>query len=378
MTSINNSNHCVAHICLSKGWGGLEMYPARVSKYLPEQSWEAVAICFKGGKVAQSFLDIGSDVFEVSSQANSLFKIRTLVNWLKERNVSILHCHKSSDLRLAAILKKMIGCRIIFTEHMGVTRPKKDLIHRWIYSHVDQVLSISDVTLARNLKALPVDPSKIKRLWLGTEFKVPDRAVNDIKQELGLTDQQVIIGLPGRLCPGKGHFVLLDAFKILQDDSEFKDVKLLIVGGLSAKDGADEYFVRELKNKIDEAKLTEKVIFSGFRNDMPNLLAIMDIVCIPSKNEAFGLTAIEAMAAGKKIVATNSGALPEIIADTGLLFSSESAESFALAIKEIQQKKHHNIANLAQVRAKKIFSMHVHIQALSTIYLNKLSSTERL
>ncbi|ART82335.1 hypothetical protein CBP31_06635 [Oceanisphaera profunda] len=370
MTSINNSNHCVAHICLSKGWGGLEMYPARVSKYLPEQGWEAVAICFKGGKVAQSFLDIGNDVFEVSSQANALFKIRTLVNWLKERNVSVLHCHKSSDLRLAAILKKMTGCRVIFTEHMGVTRPKKDFLHRWIYSHVDQVLSISDVTLARNIKALPVDPSKIKRLWLGTEFKKPDRTVNDIKQELGLTDQQHIIGLPGRLCPGKGHFVLLDAFKLLQDDSAFKDAKLLIVGGLSAQDGADEDFVRGLENKIDDAKLTDKVVFSGFRYDMPNLLAIMDVVCIPSKNEAFGLTAIEAMAAGKKIVAASSGALPEIIANTGLLVSPDSAESFALAIQKIQQENYQDISNLAKKRAKKIFSIHAHVQVLSDIYIN--------
>ncbi|WP_319782696.1 glycosyltransferase family 4 protein [Oceanisphaera sp. IT1-181] len=372
MTSTNNSNHRVAHICLSKGWGGLEMYPARVSKYLPEQSWEAVAICFKGGKVAQSFLDIGSDVFEVSSQANALFKIRTLVNWLKERNVSVLHCHKSSDLRLAAILKKMIGCRVIFTEHMGVTRPKKDFLHRWIYSHVDQVLSISDVTLARNIKALPVDPSKIKRLWLGTEFKKPDRTVNDIKQELGLTDQQLIIGLPGRLCPGKGHCVLLDAFKLLQDDSAFKDAKLLIVGGLSAQDGADEDFVRGLENKIDDAKLTDKVVFSGFRSDMANLLAIMDVVCIPSQNEAFGLTAIEAMAAGRKIVAADSGALPEIIENTGLLASPDSAESFALAINKIQQHTNINISRLTQERAEKLFSIQNHVRKLSEIYIEKL------
>ncbi|MFD1007880.1 glycosyltransferase [Oceanisphaera ostreae] len=373
---MNNSSHCVAHICLSKGWGGLEMYPARVSKYLPEQGWQAVAICLKGGKVAQSFHNVGSDVFEVDSQASAFVGIRKLVNWLKIKKVTVLHCHKSSDLRLAAILKKIIGCRVIFTEHMGVTRPKKDLIHRWVYSHVDQVLSISDVTLARNIKALPVDPSKIKRLWLGTEFQDPDRTVIDIKQELGLPEQQLIIGLPGRLCPGKGHLVLLDAFKLLQNDSDFKDAKLLIVGGLSAQDGADEDFIRGLKNKIDDAKLTDKVIFSGFRADMPNLLAIMDVVCIPSKNEAFGLTAIEAMAAGKKIVAASSGALPEIIANTGLLASPDSAESFALAIKKIQQKDYQEISHSAKNRAKNIFSIHAHVLALSVIYLNQPSIIE--
>ena len=365
---MNSHRHSVAHICLSKGWGGLEMYPARVSKYLPEQGWQAVAICLKDGKVAQSFHNLGLDVFEVDSQTNAFIRLKKLANWLKSKKVSVLHCHKSSDLRLAALLKKLTGCRVIFTEHMGVTRPKKDLLHRWIYSHVDQVLSISDVTLARNLNALPVQPEKIQRLWLGTEFQDPDREINDIKQELGLSEQRPIIGLPGRLSPGKGHLVLLDAFKLLHDDDEFKDAKLLIVGGLTAEDGADENFVKELKSKIDDSHLNNKVVFSGFRYDMPNLLAIMDVVCIPSQNEAFGLTAIEAMAAGKKIVAANSGALPEIMADTGLLASPDSAESFASAIKEIQQENHHEIANLAQSRAKEIFSIHAHVRALSIIY----------
>lgn len=372
------NSHNVAHICLSKGWGGLEMYPARVSKYLPEQGWQVVAVCLKGGKVAQSFHNLGLDVFEVNSQASAIIRLKKLANWLKSKNVSVLHCHKSSDLRLAALLKKLTGCSVIFTEHMGVTRPKKDLIHRWIYSHVDQVLSISDVTLARNIKALPVAPSKIKRLWLGTEFKAPDRTVNDIKQELGLTGQQLIIGLPGRLCPGKGHFVLLDAFKLLQDDSEFKDAKLLIVGGLSAQDGADEDFVRELKNKIDDARLTDNVIFSGFRSDMANLLSIMDVVCIPSKNEAFGLTAIEAMAAERKIVAADSGALPEIIADTGLLASPDSAKSFSLAIKKIQQHTYLNFSNLTRDRAEKLFSIQAHVQKLSEVYEKNISKHKDL
>lgn len=346
------------------------MYPARVSKYLPEQGWQTVAICLKDGKVAESFHQLGIHVFEVSSQTSAFLGIRRLVGWLKSKGVSVLHCHKSSDLRLAALLKRLTGCRVIFTEHMGVTRPKKDLLHRWIYSHVDQVLSISDVTLARNLKALPVAPGKIKRLWLGTEFREPDRAANDIRQELGLSNHQLVIGLPGRLCPGKGHLVLLEAFKLLQDDNDFKDAKLLVVGGLTAEEGADEAFVTTLRNKVDEYRLSKQVVFSGFRRDMPNLLAVMDVVCIPSKNEAFGLTAIEAMAAGKKIVAANSGALPEIIADTGLLASPDSAEDFAHTIKTIQKEPYQQVAASAQRRAKTIFNIHAHVQALSAIYIN--------
>lgn len=369
---MSQKQHCVAHLCLSKGWGGLEMYPARVSKYLPEQGWQAVAICLKDGKVAQSFRELGIDVFEVSSQTSAFLGIRRLVDWLKSKGVSVLHCHKSSDLRLATLLKKLAGCRIIFTEHMGVTRPKKDLLHRWIYRHVDQVLSISDVTLARNLKALPIPPDKIKRLWLGTEFREPDRAASDIRQELGLSAHQLVIGLPGRLCPGKGHLVLLDAFKLLQGESDFREAKLLIVGGLRAEEGADEAFVAALRCRVDEYRLGSQVVFSGFRRDMPNLLAIMDVVCIPSQNEAFGLTAIEAMAAGKKIVAADSGALPEIIADTGLLVAPDSAEDFSHAIRTILTTPYQHISVAARNRAKTTFNIYNHAHALSENYKNPL------
>lgn len=365
---MSDKGHCVAHLCLSKGWGGLEMYPARVSPYQSKYGWRTVAICLAGGKVAGSFHEQGVEVFEVNNQLNALLKVGKLASWMKAQGVSVLHCHKSSDLRVAALLKKLTGCRVVFTEHMGVTRPKKDLIHRWIYSHVDQVLSISDATLARNLKALPVPPSKIKRLWLGTEFNEPNRSVSGIRQELGLLPHQLVIGLPGRLCPGKGHLILLDAFKLLLNDDNFKESRLLIVGGLTAQEGADEAFVTQLIARINEARLNEKVIFAGFRKDMPNLLAVMDVVCIPSQNEAFGLTAIEAMAAGKKLVVANSGALPEIVADTGLTASYDSATEFAAAIKQLQTTAHTRTGLLARERAKTEFDISRHTQLLCEQY----------
>ena len=82
--------------------------------------------------------------------------------------------------------------------------------------------------------------------------------------------------------------------------------------------------------------LQERVHFLGFRQDLPALLQAIDIACIPSRNEAFGLTVIEAMAAQCAVVGANSGAIPELIdQQRGRLADPLSAEEWSVALKEL-------------------------------------------
>ena len=165
------SNQAVLHICLSKGWGGLEMYPIRTGGQFREKGWKVLGLCLKGSRVAQGMREQGIETYEVESKFASFRQLNRIHQWLQKNGVNLIHCHKSGDLVVAALLDTLSSYRIIFTEHMGVTRPKKDMYHRWVYSHVDQVLSISEATKKRNLKALPVPAEKIQRLWLGTEIR---------------------------------------------------------------------------------------------------------------------------------------------------------------------------------------------------------------
>ena len=113
-------------------------------------------------------------------------------------------------------------------------------------------------------------------------------------------DYQVyIIGNVGRVCAGKGQMELLEAFALI--NKKHPTLELLLVGGLDS-DGSDSNFVRQAQRRINDLNLDHRVHLIGFRKDTERMLAVMDIVCLPNHNEAFGLTAIESMAAKKEAI----------------------------------------------------------------------------
>ncbi len=349
------------------------MYPIRTGKEFLDHGYKVYGLCTVGTQVAKGMRNSGIETFEISSKGQLIAsQLLRLNHWLKQRNVEIIHCHKSGDILVSALLSLLTRRKTFFTEHMGVTRPKKDLYHKWTYSHVDQVFSISDETYKRNLKALPIPENRITRLWLGTD--IPEQPIDNqnqiatIKFELGLPTDSVIIGNLGRVCSGKGQMELLEAFNLLKD--KHPKLHLLLVGGLDVSEGSDNTFVNNLKDKISHLNLTQRVHLAGFRIDTNRMLAVMDIVCLPNHNEAFGLTAIEAMAAKKPIVAANTGALPEILISAALLTNplepqriADSIESYLLD-NELMKKN----SVLAYQRAQSEFSMTAHVDKLAKYY----------
>lgn len=349
------------------------MYPIRVGKELVERGYRVFGLCIANTQVAQGMQDAGIECFEAPSK-NALLttQIFTLEKWLKNNNITIVHCHKSGDILVSALLNLLTKRRAIFTEHMGVTRPKKDLYHRWVYSHIDQVFSISDETYQRNLKALPVPSNKIQRLWLGTDIPTTPieskTEIDAIKSELGIPLAATIVGNVGRICSGKGQMELIEAFATLAP--HHSNLHLLLVGALDVSEGSDNAFVAQIRSRIKELKLTARIHLAGFRKDTDRMLAAMDIVCLPNHNEAFGLTAIEAMAAKKAIVGANTGALPEILEPVALLCDPLSPEKIALNIENYlhDAKMRSENAKLAFERAQQEFSMSSHITKLTDFY----------
>lgn len=365
----------ILHICLSNGWGGLEMYPIRIGNELLKRDYQVLGLCRKGTQVESGMKQAGLTCFSASSKLNLLtLEVPRLIKWLVKNHITVIHCHKSGDLLVAAIIKHFIKVKIIFTEHMGVKRPKKDVYHRWVYSQVDQVLSISDETYQRNIHALPIDSAKISRLWLGTNIPQLSNLTSPEKEhllnEIGLTDDSYVIGTIGRISPGKGQVELIKAFSLIVN--EIPNAKLLIVGGTEESQGCDLHYLATIRKLIDSLNLQQQVIFSGFRRDIDSLFSLMDVVCLPYRNEAFGLTAIEAMAAQRPIIAANTGALPEILAENAVYCDPDDEHSIASAILQRYQnpRQAQHDAIKARDRACTEFSIDVHMQKLLTFYLS--------
>lgn len=325
--------HHIMQVCISRGWGGLEMYPSRIMPELQRLGVVNHGLAMAGSRVAESMVAAGATLITVPNSTRAILSLPALLAYIDQHAIDILHCHKSSDLRVASLLTVFRPkLKLFFTEHMGVTRPKHGLYHRFAYSRVSRVFSISQVTYQRNINALPITKERICCLGLGVNLDAYTGQVS-AKSALGLPEEGCLIALPGRITPGKGHEVWLEALAELDRTQPWHSV---IIGGVKASEGADESFVAFIKQRVAELGLDGRVHFLGFRQDLPALLQAIDIACIPSRNEAFGLTVIEAMAAKCAVVGANSGAIPELIdRQRGRLADPQLPSAWTAAIEEL-------------------------------------------
>ena len=161
----------VVHICMSDGWGGLEQYPLTLAKPFAAKGVDVFYWAFENTQFAERATQQNFNLRLFASRWQFVKQIKNLVAWVKENQVIAIHFHKSTDLRLALLLRFYLPqVRLIFTEHMNVKRNKKSLYHRLIYKYLDHVIAISDYTRINNLRSLPIAPEKLTRLYSGIDL----------------------------------------------------------------------------------------------------------------------------------------------------------------------------------------------------------------
>jgi len=166
-----------------------------------------------------------------------------------------------------------------------------------------------------------IDPQVIR------ELEAKDKTL--LKKELDIDDYHINLIVLGQLYRPKGALYLIEALGMISQD--FPKIRLYIVGDHIT----DEYkdYKNELINLIRLNKLTDKVVFTGWRKDALEIVSLMDILVHPSLSEGFGRAVLEAMALGKPVVVSKVGGLREIIKDGENGFLVEPKDSRAIAEK---------------------------------------------
>jgi len=227
------------------------------------------------------------------------------------------------------------------------------------------VIAISKA-VAEQFAALPVEITVIPN-GISLDKFCPGPSSPRLRSELGLTADDRVLLVVSRLTPWKGHMTLLEVVARLAE--RWPRLKLVVVGEVAFWEADYE---QQLKQRAAELGLTERVIWTGFRSDVPQLLRLCDIFVLPSVREPFGRVIIEAMATGRPVVATESGGVPEVVVDgqTGLLVPPEDAQSLASAIEMLladhEGAKQMGAKGLA--RARKLFSTDRVAQQVQELY----------
>ena len=183
----------------------------------------------------------------------------------------------------------------------------------------------------------------------------------------------VMIGMIGQIGERKGHLVLLEALRELV--REQTPVKLLIVGKEPAH--SVEGYTERLQAFVRQHQLEPHVEFLGFRRDVPDLLAQIDILVLPSLQEPFGKIVIEAMAMETPVIASRVGGVPEIVADgeTGLLVPPQDAIALKHALTRLiaDAALRERMGKAGRQRVEACFSLERNVQATQAIYSDVLA-----
>lgn len=325
----------ILEVCMSKGFGGLELYVLKVTKFLYDNSYESFVLTRKNSFLSSKLSDsnIPSENFTSVFYHFPLFSAIKLSRYIDKNKIDVLHVHWGKDL-FFAVLAKVFSRRkikLVYTRQMSLTREKNDIYHRFLYKNVDAYVVITKALYDDAVKYLPINKDNVHLLYYGVP--AADNESVECKQylaESGLDNNKFRLAIFGRIERVKGQHLVVEAVKKLQKQN--KDIQVGIIGHVM-----DEAYFSSLKGEIKKHKLENNVLYLGFHNNPTSIMPCFNAVVLATKCETFGLVLPEAMRAGVAVIGSNCGGVPEIIEHekTGLLFEPESALDLTRQLSKI-------------------------------------------
>ena len=240
----------------------------------------------------------------------------SLASFMKKNPYHIVHTHNSKAGFVGRLSAKLAGVPVIvhtvhgFSFHdkeprwrQGLFRNAERLASHWC----DCLIFISQPLVDWALKERVADPKKMVKIYSGIELErftpVPEEEKKRLRKQWGLGEQDAVVGIVSKLWEGKGHVLLIEAFREIRRRK--RDAKLLVVG--------EGYLLKDLKNLVDQYGLNDAVVFTGFQSEVASILATFDVAVLPSLFEGMGRVLVEAMAMEKPVVASRVGGIPDLV-----------------------------------------------------------------
>ena len=314
-------------------------------------------------------LEIDTRYLQPAVRALPLISAFKLAKIFDENKIDIVHMHWGKDLALAALAKFLSKHKpkLVYTRQMMITRYKNDFYHRFLYSQLDLMLTITQQLEGLCKKFIPGSNVHIQTLYYGVDKPEQILSKNEIsalRKEKGFSDDDFIVSLFGRLEEGKGQHLLIKAVARAQENN--KEIKALIVGHEMTAGYRDT-----LSQLAEDSSVSDNIIFNGFVDKPQQLMQISDCLCLTTSEETFGLVLPEAMRCGIAVIGSNKGGVPEIIEHrvSGLLFESGDADDLYQQIAYLFDKpdEKSKLAEQGKQKADQKFDSDDHFKKLDNI-----------
>lgn len=372
--------YSILQSCSSRSWGGLEMHALLECAQLKARGHDITLLCTPKSRLEGEANRVGIETLPLELRASNYpMALGVLRRFLISRGTEIVHAQISRDLAVlvAAAVFVPTSPPIVLSKKVGSFISKRDPFHRWLYRHVSLVVAISQVIRKNVLDTCPVDADRVVTLFDGVDLdwfnpgRVDGKAV---RRQLGLKEEDFVIGMVGRFSPGKGHEEFLEAARMIH--SSLPEIKFLVVGEPSYE---EEEYGRKILESAKSLAAEGVVTFCGFRTDIPEVMASMDILAFPSHAEAFGDVLIEAMAMKLPVVSTNCDGVLDIVIDgeTGIQVPPRDARALADALMLLIQddERRRLFGEAGRQRVEKLFDLRLRTEKMEGLYARVLNPT---
>ncbi len=314
--------------------GGITSYLLTLSKGL-RKSGHDVVLATSGGNCQTMFQQLGCTTIELNIRTKSelspkiYFSLNKLKQLIIDSKIDVIHSHTRITQVMGEILSRQTGRPHVTTCH-GYFRPNlgRKLFPGW----GKRTIAISKEVKEHLINDFHRRESDVELIPSGVDVSafrcVADKS--ELRKKFGL-GHEVVIGIIARLSDVKGIDVLINAMSdVLKMRS---DVKLLIVG-----EGKEEAHLKQLTQTLN---LSASVKFLPIVNNTSEILSMLDIFAMPSRQEGLGLSIMEAQASSLPVVASDVGGIPTLIQHhvTGILVPKEDPRALAHALIELVTDK---------------------------------------
>ncbi len=358
--------------------GGAENHLMELVRHQRALGMEVAVGYLRGnGGWAPAMRELGATVHDLRLRFyGDMRPLRLLRRLLAEATFDLLHAHlPPAELyaRLALLGTPAEALPLIISKHNDCPFhriPGQRALGRWVARRAAAVIAISDaVQRFMTGPEFGLDAELVQTIYYGIDVQPFESVTGDsvaaLRREWGAGTETLVIGFAGRFVEQKAIGTLIRAFALFLQRTSC-DAKLVLVG-----QGPLEPVLRQC---ADEAGIADRVVWPGFRDDVPRVMRAFDVFAITSVHEGFGLVLVEAMAARRPVVATRAGAIPEVVIDgvTGLLAEPQQFAEALARMTDPTLRARMGTAGCARVRAS--FTLDTMLEQTDALYARCLRS----
>ena len=324
----------ILHIITSLRTGGAERIVADLCPCLQKTGDEISVLLLDGTRTAlyDQLEQAGTPIETLSKGWRAMrnpFLLPRLFRYLKGNAFDIVHTHNTICHFLAAAASISLPLTLVTTEHNTSNRRREwkwfRPIDRWMYGKYKKIVCVGEETEKALVAHLPDCSGKTAIISNGINLESFRHAPTD--KELSSFDGFKIL-MVAAFRAQKDHATLIRAMENLPNE-----YRVFLAGGAETRE--DEKTLQSCQELVKTMELEDRVTFLGVRKDVPQLLAACDVAVLSSHYEGFGLSAVEAMASGKVLIASDVESLTTLVGGAGLLFPQGDAEALATLIREV-------------------------------------------